>query len=572
MRTCKLMAALAVVCALSGCSLKEMKSTPFYEGGEVTYVGEASERVNLWPVAYWRNPVGSVIWPVFSFSDDHFAFRPLYSQYKQDGAKGVYDEYNVLWPIAQADTYSKDYRVFPVFWGEADSGGNYQAVFPLYWNGPRYNSLYPLWIYRSNDDEWNFLTFGGLAGAVGTAKDYRSSWCFPLWYENNRGVFVTALFGYSPESLWCFPLWYRDSDRFISLAYSSGRDPCDKVDTWWASPGLLSWGSTDVRRSWTTRRGRILLGLGGWTDRVYDTHASQAWWAWPLVGRTQDAHSTDTWLLSGLVGWESGKDALRESHVYPLYDWEKDDHLLTLLGGSSREDIWLTPLVGIRREKNKHEGGWVFPFWSHKKNRDFDENLARLDRPTLPDCIKVKVETRTNNEAKIEHRLWAKGPKGRDETVWFLLSDNDRSFYTYCWNSYWNAMTNDCGVTFRQKVGNRLLLNYESERKMRYDLKTKAKLSDKEEAEASFLVWLYQYEYDRDRLTDAAYARHRVLWRLWDWEDDDGDVALDVFPGFTYDSRRDGYTKTSLLWRLFRNEYDPKKGRKVDFLFVPVWR
>ena len=49
-------------------------------------------------------------------------------------------------------------------------------------------------------------------------------------------------------------------------------------------------------------------------------------------------------------------------------------------------------------------------------------------------------------------------------------------------------------------------------------------------------------------------------------------MSLDVFPGFTYDSKTNGYSKTSFLWRFFRYENDPEKGRKVDLLFIPVWR
>ena len=81
---CALMAGLAAgVALLAGCKTEQMKSTPFYEGHDVTYTGKLEDRVNLWPLAYWREPVGSVLWPVFSLSDDHFAFRPLYSHYGQ---------------------------------------------------------------------------------------------------------------------------------------------------------------------------------------------------------------------------------------------------------------------------------------------------------------------------------------------------------------------------------------------------------------------------------------------------------------------------------------------------------
>ena len=126
---------------LAGCATKEMKSTPFYEGNDVVYTGKPEDRVNVWPVAYWREPVGSVLWPITSFSNDHFALRPIYSQYKQDGKDGSFDEFNFLWPFCQADTKNDDYFVFPFFWGKDSNQHPYQALFPIYWNGHGYNSL-----------------------------------------------------------------------------------------------------------------------------------------------------------------------------------------------------------------------------------------------------------------------------------------------------------------------------------------------------------------------------------------------------------------------------------------------
>ena len=41
---------------LAGCKTEQMKSTPFYEGHDVTYTGSPEDRVNLWPLAYWREP------------------------------------------------------------------------------------------------------------------------------------------------------------------------------------------------------------------------------------------------------------------------------------------------------------------------------------------------------------------------------------------------------------------------------------------------------------------------------------------------------------------------------------
>lgn len=67
-------------------------------------------------------------------------------------------------------------------------------------------------------------------------------------------------------------------------------------------------------------------------------------------------------------------------------------------------------------------------------------------------------------------------------------------------------------------------------------------------------------------------AIHRVRCKFWDWSGSNSDVSPDVFPGFTYDSRKDGYSKTSFLWRPFRCERTEDRKKKVDIFFIPVWR
>lgn len=142
----------------TGCATTAMKATPFYTGEQTVYRGNAADRVNLWPLAYWYDPAGSVAWPICSFSDDHVAFRPIYSQYRQSGREGAYDEFNLLWPLIRADTRRKDYRVFPFFWGQDTAGEPYQCLFPVYWHDANYHSLYPIWFYKSTDDsDWTFF-------------------------------------------------------------------------------------------------------------------------------------------------------------------------------------------------------------------------------------------------------------------------------------------------------------------------------------------------------------------------------------------------------------------------------
>ena len=45
-----------------------------------------------------------------------------------------------------------------------------------------------------------------------------------------------------------------------------------------------------------------------------------------------------------------------------------------------------------------------------------------------------------------------------------------------------------------------------------------------------------------------------------------------MFPFITRDVKKDGYSKTSFFWRLFRHESDPKKGTSLDLFFIPLLR
>ncbi len=530
---------------LAGCATKEMKSTPFYEGKDVVYTGNPEDRVNAWPIAYWREPVGSVLWPITSFSDDHFALRPVYSQYRQDGKDGAFDEFNFVWPLCQADTKGDDYRIFPLFWGTDSDNNPYQTLFPIYWNGHGYNSLFPIWIYRNLDGERHLSAIAGIAG-LSAEKECKANWCFPLWYWNSKGTFVTTVFG----------------------RWKSG----------WAAPPLLSWGESKENGDWNAF---FLLGLGGATKRGNKVEQ----WAFPLYNREKyTSRGTnqvcDTHLILNLVGWETKNEKLESSYTFPLFYWNRNGSLLTPLGGrmvdGGTTNIYVTPLV--RATSGEKTGGMVFPLWEHEKHSGFGEKTGWLDSERLPDAVRIWTGVETN-------RVWNKEKNAYDsveskrrrashvyaynETDWLLLFPwhdrvNGNLGYGDSTNSYKLART--------IRRGNGLLLDYDYTRKATYSALDRSKQSDKEESEVSFLIWLYSYDGATDLMKSKVRSRHRVLWKLWDWQEENGNVSLDVFPGFTYDSKTNGYAKTSFLWRLFRYESDPQKGTAIDFLFTPVWR
>ena len=254
----------------------------------------------------------------------------------------------------------------------------------------------------------------------------------------------------------------------------------------------------------------------------------------------------------------------------------------------STTNVYVTPLVKLM--SGEKTGGWVFPFWNCETDSDFRETADKLDRDRLPEDIRIWTETTTNmvwqEEKKDEEpvvTMWrhASWMNGRDDTDWLLLcSWNDR-----VWGGLTlgiEDLTNTCEtvnlemnvyeMTRKIERGNALLLKYEHERKVTFSAIDRTKESDEETTDVSFLVWLYNYSRESSRMDTDTYTQHRVLWRLWDWENKNGDVALDVFPGFTCDSKTNGYSKTSFFWRLFRYESDPKKGTNLDLLFIPLCR
>ena len=562
------MIAIVALLAVGGCKMKEFSSTPLYSGDEVKFTGAVEDRVNLWPLAYWREPVGSIVWPVVSWGDDHLAFRPVWSQYKRHGY-GEYDEFNLFWPICQFDTYKEDYRVFPFFWGsERDGDDSYFCLFPALWWNDDFKGVLPFW-WMDNADSFGI---------------------FPLyWHINIRGSLdmLFPLYGYWPgtssNGLWAFcglagyerqdgelanhrilPLYLWSKGNFYSIPYSR-------------------YENDDRTKS------RILCGLAGANSSTNGEY--EASWLFPLYYHDTNKLITPLFGKSGDYSWAMplyynddelfltmlyGRNKKDESDwLFPLFYRDKES-FVTPLFGKSRDSEWLFPLY--MREKNsiytipygrqvsgaytntyfaaglagvksgKEEGGWLFPLFDYEKRADFDEKIALLDAKKLP--------TR-------EKHFWS-----HDKRTHLLVSDNDRWVY----GDDMNNADNTYKMTYKHKMGNRLLFRRETKRRVKFDLATRARVSDTEEGWHSFLWLVYQHDWNTDAVKGTSKQCHNVLWKLWDWKEENGNIALDVFPGFTYDSKTNGYVKTSLLWRLFRYENDPEKDRKIDFLFVPVWR
>lgn len=361
---------LAVLCC--GCATRGMKGTPFYTGEYKTREGPASDRVNLWPIAYYRNPALSVLWPIGEFSDDRFAIRPLFSMYR-DGEGEPWHEFNWLGGLVSFDTESHRHMAFPAFWGP-----DYFNVFPLYWSGsdPRsgdnHNALFPLWIWSRDGDETMLFCPWPLVARFTGPRENRFA-VFPLWdhrrdpsdpgrYSDRFGLFLAGnLRDGASHTHWAVPFYYAKDeagtggDRFVSLPWAA------MGDDWRAIPLLLSAWSPDGER------GRILLGLGGWEGPER--------WAFPIFYHNAETGELVAPLcyrnphtgvfLSPL--WASKEGAWR--CIPPLLSWwsPKDGSGRALLGLAGWDDArsWAIPLY----YRDAASDTLVTPLWAHQGAR-----------------------------------------------------------------------------------------------------------------------------------------------------------------------------------------------------------
>ena len=126
--------------------------------------------------------------------------------------------------------------------------------------------------------------------------------------------------------------------------------------------------------------------------------------------------------------------------------------------------------------------------------------------------------------------------------------------------------------TEEYKFGDDLLFGFKKTRVVNFDYDSKAKVFDGEVSNTRSLLGML-WSCRNERVAGARdYSKRTFLWYLWRREELNGDVAVDVFPGFTYDSKKSGGMNVSFLWRFFRYKSDPSSGTAVDIFFLPVWR
>ena len=461
-----------------GCSTTAMKGTPFYTGEYDKREGPAPDRVNLWPLAYYRDPALSILWPIGEFSDDRFAIRPLFSMYR-DGKDEPWYEYNSLGGLISVDTRHHRHMFFPLYYCDEEED---TFLSLLYAHGRDWYAIPPLLSWWNDDGSGRILL--GLGG-----WDDSRAWAFPLfyrdaatdtlatliwatqaghwsaippllswWTDDGSGRVLLGLGGWDDSRAWAFPLFYanEEDDTFLSLLYAQGSD-------WSAIPPLLSWWNDDGS-------GRVLLGLGGWDesrawalplfyrDAASETLVTPLWakqaehWSAipPLLSwwnRNPTSGESSLYLLGGLAGFEPDTD-----WIFPLYYRDKEnDTLLSLPYAHGRDWSAIPPLLswwendgsgrvllGLGGWDDNWERHWVFPFYTRNAANGSFGSLLYAQGPgwhVIPPLL-TKWDDKGTGRALLGLGGW-----GPDESWFFPLWYHDSDeFLTPLWGrSSWGV-------------------------------------------------------------------------------------------------------------------------------------
>jgi hypothetical protein len=498
-----------------------------------------------------------------------------------------------------------DLLLTPVWSQGAHSNVNWQFLLPLYY------------ARQAGQNKFWATPVGGLR----TTEGQKTWMIYPLlsWGQPRAGggefwalaPLVHADWNASNSVSHVIPFYYSNSDTrtFVSLAWSRwyGAQTTNSV-----VPPLLSWMSSDAassdlyyalglgKFSWGETSGSQWLFPIFYHDRREHTFLSPVWAQWPASDggtntcwpftfswMTEEEKRNTFWLLLGLGKFSWGAMP-GSSYLLPIYYSDpRTDEFYSLIYGRKPDDFtyYATPLVGKR--EGSTAGSWVFPLYSHKrdvKTDDVDDWLlwgnhwerGGVSRSVMFPLFGYHNFGPRDSEPKANQR-WAH--YGKDffciPFCWynnesFLRPSSEEFKLTSAARRNKTAPPPPMPLVREDKFGHGIfpLWSYKNVEKP---------AEGRSNVDGSFLLCLYDYNREVGPLAKAPagtkdYTRARVLWRLWHYERLNGEVSVDVFPGFTYDRKNDGYKKISWLWRFFRYERDKDGGRKLDLLFIPLMR
>ena len=558
--------------------------------GAVALIGSArAEHVNLWPLYYSDGSSASIAWPLVSYKDgDEWRVGTIYREHSEWGVFPFYMDFGssvVLTPFVVAKDWSGG-AILPLAYADFKGDDTFWTVFPAVYS------------HRWKDGENStFWAAAGLAGRKVRGGETESHWLAPLWWrwpKERRGIFAAGLAGWNhlrddEKCDWVLPFYWRDKDTFWSVPWACGYDADGKVTGWFSLP-LLSWCKGDEVHitpiAGKTEHSNWLAPLYYWNDEgtfctLFGGKTKSSSWILPLYYRDNDAfvslpiyyrnsedfftipyarkNHTD-FFLCGLAG-RSRRPEVTNDWVLPL--WYRDDSSFCSIPYGRIDESekttlnwWGLPLLQTR--SGECRGFGIQPIVEYKCDRRIGALERAIDAERLPEELRKSApETTLPLDTANETLEWLLGLAGSEHSIWGGREHRE----------------NGDQVVLREneESGNVLLLKRRRYRTVGFDAQSGTREGVSESGSSHFLGFVWN-SYWRSENGEVVSSESSVLWRVWRSKLKDGHSTLDVFPWFSRESDQNGKTTTSFLWRFFRYENDPEEGKKVDLLFIPVWR
>ena len=616
------LAAMVSLVVMSGCDSVQMKGTPLYTGEYSRPQAPPEERVNLWPLAYYHEPALSVLWPVGEWTEDHRALRPLYSVYKLDKERHAH---NVLFPLSHFDFDEKLHWILPFVWGGTDGKehaalspivwwerNKYFVLFPVFWYAPKdYVSLFPLFIrnrmsgghdthilwpivrWKNTTKEKGWRVWP-LVGSYTKGDKRRRYLLWPLCHENRNDakksvsrVVLPLYFSKHQESQgWDFvlPIFWRSYKPNVSTMltplYSSGHD---KKDRWQLLFPFFYRSRSEKHQTFVTPI------IGHAKSPSHDT-----WSVIPLVSWfTRDRDKRDLWIVGPLAhfAWGGGR---HKSHVGPVYYYSSESGTLwtPIAGGNLSKDKGFFNLLGVvyhqrwwkgeqwswsavlwaisAWDRNHSKGSRFWPLYSHERRK----NDGRKNGFVLWPLVNYRF-----NPKKTKFSIFGLMDYRRSEVVRGKKDDIETRYSTKSLSSLLlynkkSRLTKEVNVSDGSET-----IVLDDKRNAFFPLWYNKVIQEKGSTKSDFNIFGWLYDYRRriapakEDVPEEDYTRHRVLWRLYHRERRKKHTATDIFPFITSDRNQEtGFRKMSFAWRFFRYERGQDGSKKVDLLFLPVFR
>lgn len=463
--------------------------------------------------------------------------------------------------------------------------------------------IFPLYYREDNDDEDVFLSlpyaqFGQtwLAGLGLAGSTEHAHWCLPLylktqdwlhtpllswslddsqaffslplltWTDRDEATILMGLAGIRQDCNWVAPLYYWDSERFVSIPYiQSSRG-------WVAGLGLA--GSVNSAHwllpLFIQNEDSFLSLFYGQTHRRDDSTLVILPWA--LSGITWDAEGRlDSYrALLFLAGHETKSSGEFREWCVPLYyRTERDFYSLpycSYIDDETETTLWASFLVGTR--SGRRNGFWAFPFVGTETDARFEAVRKRVDAPSLPDDLAYRTHTLTNGAGTV---VQVKRPVVSREAVKDSLTTLVGIRTESVSDAYSGKMRQWYHILDRTSWITPFLWHADETREVIFNVDTRKKRGERHRSETSVLGFVYRSKESSDTTTGDSSSDSSVLWRAWKRTEKYGAVSTDIFPGITCDTRKDGSTKTSFLWKVFNYETDAKGKSHLDLFFIPCW-